>query len=237
VHGPGAAAWTRPSMQRSIEHTRGSGTLSEVAAVVRFPSAVRKGSGTWRSVSARSAVSQSGSDPIAAAESTFWPCRATRCTRNRKRSRPPRAMTSTRKAVFSPRAINRSSGSARGVRVQCPHGETPDARNLLAAGDHGAHFHGGTAHGNDKLPSCLRASGWPFACPYGGHRAGTARPSRIRGRRCKAWLTSPRPAGSAGCWRCPGCAALRGTGLAVGPVPWSSSRVALDVRVVSWRGG
>jgi hypothetical protein len=55
-------------MQRSIEHTRGSGTLSEVAAVVRFPSAVRKGSGTGRSASARSAVSQSGSDPIAAAE-------------------------------------------------------------------------------------------------------------------------------------------------------------------------
>ena len=63
----------RPSIQRSTEHTRGSGTSGEAATVVSFPSIVRKGMGTSRPVPARSAVSQSSSEPIAAAESISRP--------------------------------------------------------------------------------------------------------------------------------------------------------------------
>ena len=112
--GRGAAAWTRPCIQRSTEHTRGSGTPGEPATVVSVPSTVRKGAGTSRSVPARRAVSQSSSEPIAAAGSTLRPCRAGRCTRSRNRSRPSGAVASTRNVVFPSSAINRSSGSARG---------------------------------------------------------------------------------------------------------------------------
>ena len=69
----GRGAWTRPSIQRSTEHTRGSGTSGDTATVVSSRSIVRKGAGTSRSVPARSAISQASSEPTAAAESTFRP--------------------------------------------------------------------------------------------------------------------------------------------------------------------
>jgi hypothetical protein len=73
VHRPGRGAVDRPFIQRSTEHNRRSGTPGDAATIVSFPSIVRKGAGTSRSVPARSAVSQPSSDSIAATESTFRP--------------------------------------------------------------------------------------------------------------------------------------------------------------------
>ena len=56
---------------------------------------------------------------------------------------------------------------------------------------------------------------------------------------CEAWLTSWTRGIRyllALSWLCR-FRVLGDTGVAVGAVPWSSSRVALDVRAVSWRGG
>ena len=50
----GAAAWTRPSIQRSIEHTRASGTSGDAATVVSLPSIVRKGTHRMRAIRWRS---------------------------------------------------------------------------------------------------------------------------------------------------------------------------------------
>ena len=103
---------------------------------VSSPSRVGTGSGTSRSVSARRAVSQRSSDRTAATgrrRARAAPADA-RGAGSARAGRPSTA--STLKVVFSPWAMERSRGSARGYAVDRHGGQPSQACDLLKVGEH-----------------------------------------------------------------------------------------------------